>query len=323
MYKIIGADQKEYGPVNADQVRQWIAENRLDAQSSIQAEGSTEWRPLSTFPEFADALAARAAKIPPPPAFSAAPGSSALPADILSRDYHLEIGSCISDSWNLFTNNFGVLLGGAAIYFGIAMACSLFAQIPIIGLLGTAASLLITGPLAGGLLYMFLKAIRRQPVMVGDVFFGFQRSFLHLFLAYIVMSLLTMACFMPAGILTVVILFPSITSNSEPNPLQIIAIIGIFLLSLIPVIYLATSWMFTLPLVIDKGMNFWPAMETSRKVVGKHWWTLFGFSIVLGLIALVGILACCVGLLFAMPIACGALMYAYERIFSSSTAQTA
>lgn len=53
MYKIIGADGKEYGPIPADVVRQRVAEGRADAQTRILAEGSTEWRPLAAFPEFA------------------------------------------------------------------------------------------------------------------------------------------------------------------------------------------------------------------------------------------------------------------------------
>jgi hypothetical protein len=53
MYKIIGADQKQYGPVSAEEMRQWIAEGRVNAQTLIQADGQTDWRPLSSFPEFA------------------------------------------------------------------------------------------------------------------------------------------------------------------------------------------------------------------------------------------------------------------------------
>ena len=37
MYKIIGANQTEYGPVSAEQIRQWIAEGRVNAQTSAQA----------------------------------------------------------------------------------------------------------------------------------------------------------------------------------------------------------------------------------------------------------------------------------------------
>jgi hypothetical protein len=55
MYKIIGADGKEYGPIAAEQLRQWIAEGRVNPQTQILAEGATQWRPLSDFPEFAAA----------------------------------------------------------------------------------------------------------------------------------------------------------------------------------------------------------------------------------------------------------------------------
>ena len=53
MYKIIGADGKEYGPVTADQLKQWIAEGRVNAQTRVLLEGTTDWKPLSAFPEFA------------------------------------------------------------------------------------------------------------------------------------------------------------------------------------------------------------------------------------------------------------------------------
>lgn len=56
MYRILGGDQKEYGPVTEAQVRQWIAQRRANAQTMVQAEGSSEWRPLSAFPEFAASL---------------------------------------------------------------------------------------------------------------------------------------------------------------------------------------------------------------------------------------------------------------------------
>lgn len=54
MYKIIGGDGREYGPVSAEQIRQWVRENRANAETRACAEGTTEWRPLRDFPEFAD-----------------------------------------------------------------------------------------------------------------------------------------------------------------------------------------------------------------------------------------------------------------------------
>ena len=56
-YFIIGGDGKEYGPVTGAELRQWIAEERLNAQSLAKAESDAEFRPLSVFPEFASALA--------------------------------------------------------------------------------------------------------------------------------------------------------------------------------------------------------------------------------------------------------------------------
>ena len=51
MYRIIGADGKEYGPVTLEQLRQWVAEGRATAQTAVQAEGIPGWKPLAQFPE--------------------------------------------------------------------------------------------------------------------------------------------------------------------------------------------------------------------------------------------------------------------------------
>ena len=53
MFKIIGANQVEYGPVSTEQLRQWIAEGRADGNTKAQLEGTTEWKTLREFPEFA------------------------------------------------------------------------------------------------------------------------------------------------------------------------------------------------------------------------------------------------------------------------------
>jgi uncharacterized protein DUF4339/uncharacterized protein DUF4190 len=66
MYKIIGADGKEYGPVTSDQLRQWIAQGRADARTQAAAEGMTEWRPLGSFPEFTFLFSSAAATINAP-----------------------------------------------------------------------------------------------------------------------------------------------------------------------------------------------------------------------------------------------------------------
>ena len=51
MYKIIGADQKEYGPIAADQLRQWISEGRINGETKVLTEGATLWKRAADVPE--------------------------------------------------------------------------------------------------------------------------------------------------------------------------------------------------------------------------------------------------------------------------------
>ena len=72
MYRIIGTDAQQYGPVSAEQIHHWLAENRLNAQTLAQIEGTAEWKPLISFPEFATDFKA-------PPSISPAPPAAAPP----------------------------------------------------------------------------------------------------------------------------------------------------------------------------------------------------------------------------------------------------
>src|SRR5437868_2247887 len=51
MYKILGADGKEYGPVDLDQLKQWVIQGRANPQTRVQVSGSTEWKPAAEVPE--------------------------------------------------------------------------------------------------------------------------------------------------------------------------------------------------------------------------------------------------------------------------------
>lgn len=68
MYKVLGSDQRQYGPIDAEQVRQWIRERRLNQQSLAQREDSDIWMPLGAFAEFQEELARAGTAPPPPPA---------------------------------------------------------------------------------------------------------------------------------------------------------------------------------------------------------------------------------------------------------------
>ena len=159
----------------------------------------------------------------------------------------------------------------------------LFGATLVINLLDGAVPI-IHGALFGGLYLLFLKLIRGQRAEFGDAFGGFSERFLQLFLAGLV-----------SGILTLV---------------------G-YVFCIVPGIYLTVAWMFVIPLVVDKRMDFWPAMEVSLRVIQRNWFLFFLLGILNILVVMLGFLALCVGIYVALPITIGAVAYAYEDVFGA------
>lgn len=325
MYKIIGGDGNEYGPVSAEQVHQWIAEGRANTQTKARREGETEWKPLAAFPEFANALVAqtraRLAEQPAnaPSSFRAGGAETAGATALAEGDYELDLGGCISRGWELLKGNFGPLFGGFLVYVLVAVVLGILSGIPFVGPIFSLANLVVTGPLMGGLYYLYLKVVRGEMAEVGDVFAGFRKAFMQLFLGYLVPGLLSGLCLIPVAVVAGITLLPSLKhgiENFHPETAQLVIISIVALLCLIPMIFLQMSWIFTMPLIIDREMDFWTAMKTSWKRVNLHWWQVFGLVLLIGLVNVVGVLVCCVGVLVTMPVGFAALMYAYETIFS-------
>jgi uncharacterized membrane protein len=305
MYKIIGADGHEYGPVTVEQVHQWIREGRANAQTRVQPEGSTEWKALGELSEFSASFSGGGA---PPPG---APASAeALAAEISARSQEIDIASCISRGWNLVKNNFWRLMGTSLLIFlliggvggalrgivNLAMGVSWQLQTPPHNawdvlrlqwpgiLVNTLWNLLVSGALIGGLYNYYLKLMRGQPATLGDAFAGFSTALIPLTLAHVVTGLLssigTLCCLLPG-------------------------------------IYLGVAWKFTLPLVIDKRLGVGEAMELSRKTVTRQWWSVFALLLLAGLLSISGVIACCIGIFVTVPIGIASILYAYEDIFGS------
>jgi hypothetical protein len=106
MYKMIGADGQEYGPVTAEQLRQWMAEGRINGQTQVQPVGAAGWQSLSTLPE----LAAMSPAVPP-----AMPPTTSLPVPANAPTSGLAIASlvlgCLGICPNGLTSIIGLILG--------------------------------------------------------------------------------------------------------------------------------------------------------------------------------------------------------------------
>src|ERR1043166_6937364 len=129
MFKIIGADQKEYGPVTADQINAWLLEGRANGQTLVQVVGSSEWKPLSERTEFATALGVRSAA-GGPPSLVESKDPSVLASAVLAKNVTLEIGQCLSQGWKSLLENAGLFVGAAATLVVVRLALGL---IPLVG----------------------------------------------------------------------------------------------------------------------------------------------------------------------------------------------
>jgi hypothetical protein len=192
----------------------------------------------------------------------------------------LDIGGCYERSWKLLKADFWPLVG-----VSFLMMC-LFSGLGYSQYMGVFfLNPLFGAALSGGWYYYFLRKIRGQTTTVGDAFAGFTKAFVQLFVAGLVVK-----TFVVVGLICLVI----------------------------PGIYLAIAYAFTYLLATDKGLGFWVAMETSRKVVTGQWWRVFGLVLLSIPFFLLGVAALGVGIFVAIPLIMGAFAYAYEDLFGSA-----
>jgi hypothetical protein len=231
-YFMIGGDGREYGPVDAEQVRLWVREGRANGETLLRLEGETEWKPLRNFPDFQSEFAA-------PPVTAAAPPTAGFVEG--PHDVPVLVGHSFARAWHLVGQHFGV------IFTATLMVWLTFTVFMYAGWLSILV-LIFAGPLLGGLFMIFIKLIREGNATPGDMFTLTRDSALPLILTGFV------------GL--------------------ILAQIGLTCCCVLPGIYLLISYLLALPIVADRGVGFWEGLETSRRVVTRHWFKFFALFIV-------------------------------------------
>jgi hypothetical protein len=146
-------------------------------------------------------------------------------------------------------------------------------------LVNSVASIVTQGPLQVGMHLYCTKRLFQKRYDIGDLFKGFD-FFLPAFVAALIIGV-----FIFAGTL----------------------------LCIIPGLVVASMYKFTYLFIMDKRMDFWPAMEASHSVVKNDY---FGFTIFLLAMAginILGFLCCIVGLLVTIPVSIAAITIAYSE----------
>ncbi len=153
---------------------------------------------------------------------------------VLTARQPLPIGVCLKGGWDLLKKNFGLL------FFATFAVCSVRVVLSTLQVVNIFA-LLFKGVFYGGLYLVFLKRLRNQPTRMAEAFSVFGENFVQLLLVGVVRLLLTSVGFM---------------------------------FCIVPGIFLFVCWIFAVPLVADKRLLFWDAMELSRRVATRHWFQL-------------------------------------------------
>lgn len=94
---------------------------------------------------------------------------------------------------------------------------------------------------------------------------------------------------------------------------QLITGLGIIAF-IIPGIYLAVAYSFSVLMAIFGGFDFWTALEESRKLITVRWWKFLVFSLVLLVINLLTILTLGLGLLITIPLTFYATYILFEDL---------
>jgi hypothetical protein len=96
-------------------------------------------------------------------------------------------------------------------------------------------------------------------------------------------------------------------------------LIGLFtfagtLLCIIPGLVVAAIFKFTYLFIVDKRMDFWPAMQASHDVVKNDYFGFTMFLILAFLVNVLGFLCCIVGMFVTIPLTFAAITVAYKEI---------
>ncbi len=227
-----------------------------------------------------------------------APSGSQAPSieQALSRGYDFAIGELLGEAWQRVKGTKGIIIGGFLVFYAVMFVVSfvLGGMLGVFGALSESPAAvmvgeLLIGVLASALAYPFMAGInmigiRRaadQPISFNEIFSHFGRT-LPLMITAVVMMLLIY--------------------------------LGMFLL-IIPGLYLAIAYMLAIPLVVERGLSPWQALEASRKAISQHWFKTFGLFLLLGLITLVSVIPLGIGLVWSIPLFVIAMGVLYRTIF--------
>lgn len=167
----------------------------------------------------------------------------------------------------------------------------LFAATLVAGLLGVFTCGLLAGPLGAGLTLIILRLLRNESPapQVGDVFKGFDFFLQALLLTIVIGVAFAIAGWLPlVGIVAPTLLWPLV--------------------------------MFSMCLLADRKMEFWPAIQASYEKAKGEYVSLLVLCLVAGLISAAGAILCGIGVFLTAPFGAITTVVAYRHMFGEASA---
>lgn len=214
----------------------------------------------------------------------------------LSGDYEFSISAVLGEAWQKTAGAKGTFWLAFLIYLAISIGISIVMQLVM-----TAVMMNIEGEgviVALTIVEQVVMSLILTPVAVGILILGIRRSADASLQAGSIMGYYS---HMWRLFLTMILIY-------------VMVFIGLLLLVL-PGIYLAVAYYMAMPLVVEKGLSPWQAMEVSRKTISKRWFTMFFFGIVVSLIIFISMLPVFIGLIWTLPMAMIAYGIVYRNMF--------
>ena len=221
---------------------------------------------------------------------------------IIAEGINFRFGDYISRGFEIFQKNMGIFIGFTLVFFIVSMVIGV---IPFVGLF--ANNLVVSPALTVGLYLVARKLDRGERAEFGDFFKGFD------FVAQLALATLVMWLFISITLIPFAVIFwkygwvewyMDIVQHprTPPTDMPEFPPFWAFLLAL-PSIFLSVAYAWTYFFIAFYKMEFWDALESSRKLITKNWLTFFAFMLVAGLIMAAGIILLCVGILATFPAA--------------------
>lgn len=267
-------------------------------------------------------------------------------------NYEVKIGEWLGTGWTKFLANWKNLFGYAAIYLLVVVGVSLpigFATgffgvmlMPVFrDSIGAAAgmsiasyivgliNLLITVPLNayffGGLVTGGLAVVRGKDITLGDMFRAGGEYFVPICLFMAIVGLISIVQ-LTVGTGVDLGLQWHMTNTGQVSDLGVapawtqFAVLGVQIAMGLLIFLFTVTLTFSVFLIVDQRLSALDAMKRSFAVFTSHYFMNVLYVIIIGLISAAGILACCVGLFFTVPLAFTMACVMYDRIFCSAAA---